>query len=273
MTAKKHTVRQLTKAEAVLIAKRAHRKPTGAVIYNGPSMLDGAPIVVIAIEGSTNRKTGNMVQTYIIRSDMSPIEAVNNGADASVCGNCRHRGTHEQGRTCYVNLGQGALSVWRAYLAGNYKNLAGKYHAIRQLGERRMVRLGTYGDPAAVPSIVFNWLVDGSTAHTGYTHQWRIFPHLARYCMASTDTIRETQEALAKGWRTFRVQTKAYQREAVKGLLEVTCPASAEAGKLITCSQCKACSGNSRGRRGNITIAPHGGFAVMAAVRKQEHAR
>ena len=38
----------------------------GVILYEGPSMLDGAPIVVIATgirTGSTNVKTGAMIQT------------------------------------------------------------------------------------------------------------------------------------------------------------------------------------------------------------------
>ena len=46
-----------------------------SVIYRGPSLLDGAPIVVIATVTDTNSKTGAMVQTYIIRSDMPPTDA------------------------------------------------------------------------------------------------------------------------------------------------------------------------------------------------------
>jgi len=52
-----------------------------AVVWEGPSMIDGSPIVVIITgmkpgSGSGNSKTGTMAQTYIIRSDMSPMEAI-----------------------------------------------------------------------------------------------------------------------------------------------------------------------------------------------------
>ena len=48
---------------------------------------------------------------------------------------------------------------------------------------------------------------------------------------------------------------------------ESLCPASAEAGKKLTCEQCLACGG-ADGRKGSIYIPAHGGFAVMANVRK-----
>lgn len=52
------------------------RPITGMIIYRGPSLLDGAPIVAIAtgLDGKhRNSKTGNMVQTWIMRDDIAPI--------------------------------------------------------------------------------------------------------------------------------------------------------------------------------------------------------
>ena len=46
------------------------KKPTGYVIYDGPSLADGAPIIVIATIKSGNSKTGDMLQTWIIRKDI-----------------------------------------------------------------------------------------------------------------------------------------------------------------------------------------------------------
>ena len=83
-------------------------KTNGVVLYEGPSQIDGAPIVMIAVgllQGSTNTKTGAMVQTYILRQDMPPIEAVKTGADESICGGCTHRGDGTgKKRSCYVTL-------------------------------------------------------------------------------------------------------------------------------------------------------------------------
>jgi hypothetical protein len=93
------------------------------IIYQGPSLLDGAPIVVIANYSKSNRKTGGVVQTYILRADMNPLEASKTGADFSICGDCKHKGTPTTDktrktalkRTCYVILGQG---VWEQLLSG-----------------------------------------------------------------------------------------------------------------------------------------------------------
>jgi hypothetical protein len=66
---------------------------SSGIIYRGPSLIDGAPIVVIATYSDRNKKTGTMLQTYIIREDVDPREASKTGADISICGTCPHRGT------------------------------------------------------------------------------------------------------------------------------------------------------------------------------------
>jgi len=236
------------------------KKPSGYIIYEGPSDIDGAPIVIIAVTGSTNVKTGNMVQTYILRADVDPVRAVKTGADVSICGSCRHRGngTDGTGRSCYVNLGHGPSSVYRAYLRGAYPRMLS--HAIEAC-RGRMVRIGTYGDPAAVRATLWTTLLQHAAGHTGYTHAWRTSPDLRGLVMASADSPSEAEEARADGWRTFRVRTAAQpllERESV-------CPASAEAGKLTQCAQCRACNGAATGRKGSIAIIVHGALASRFA--------
>lgn len=250
-------------------------KSNGAVLWQGASLLDGAPIVVIATglrDGSSNRKTGAMIQTYILRADVDPVTAVRTRTDASICGQCPHRGRpipgqdHGMtGRTCYVNVGQGPLGVWRAWKRGRYASPTPWLRAkeLQDLGRGRLVRLGTYGDPAAVPFPIWQHLTMHSEGNTGYTHQWRTAPLALRsLCMASADSEADAREAQAAGWRTFRVampcDTPRLENEAV-------CPASKEAGKKLTCAQCLACAG-ANGRRGSIVIQAHGGFAVMTHV-------
>ena len=65
----------------------------GLIVYEGKSEIDGAPIVVIltAINGSMNPKTGHMVQSFILRADIDPITAAKAGHDVSICGQCEHR--------------------------------------------------------------------------------------------------------------------------------------------------------------------------------------
>ena len=196
--------------------------PRGYILYRGPSLLDGAPIVAIAITTSSNRKTGDMVQTYILADNgLKPTENLRNGADASICGDCKHRPAN--GGACYVVVAQGPTAVYKAYLAGKYPeaiDYAGLWfprplaNGASCISKGRMVRLGTYGDPAAVPSHVWHRLVKHAAGWTGYTHQWRNpdlegahLESLRGLVMASCDTPQEREQAIAQGWRCFTVRT------------------------------------------------------------------
>src|SRR5208282_750207 len=148
----------------MMLVNAAHgsiRKPNGVILYRGPSLLDGSPIVAIAVglrTRSTNTKTGAMLQTYILRSDMDPLEAIRRRVDDSICGNCPHRGTPTAGRTCYVQVGQGPQAVYKAYKRGLYPVLTAETIELCDV-RGRTVRLGTYGDPAAVPAWVWEELI------------------------------------------------------------------------------------------------------------------
>jgi hypothetical protein len=67
------------------------------IIYHGPSLYDGAPIVVIGTFTKSNSKTGGVVQTYILRDDIDPRDASKGGQDVSICGSCPHRGEVNDG--------------------------------------------------------------------------------------------------------------------------------------------------------------------------------
>jgi len=233
-------------------------KPNGVIIYQGPSKLDGQPIVVVAVgikNNSSNTKTGAMVQTYILRSDINPMEAVKSGADASICGSCTHRGDGTgKDRSCYVTLVHGPRGVFNSFQNGNYPVATPAEAA--ELVAGRMVRLGTYGDPAAVPIYVWQGLLAKSEGHTGYTHQWKtIAPQWSALVMASADTVEEMNAAHAKGYRTFRVSPIG---GAPMAGLEIMCPASEEAGRKTTCELCRACMGTSGKAKISIQIAAHG---------------
>lgn len=233
-------------------------RPNGVILYEGPSKLDGQPIVVIAVglkTKSSNTKTGAMVQTYILRTDMTPIAAVKSGADASICGDCIHRGDGTgAGRSCYVTLIHGPARVYDGYKRGIYPK-ASAFEA-RELFSGKMVRLGTYGDPVAAPFAMWSIATQKAAGWTGYTHQWRgIEPAWAKLVMASADSLDDMNAAHDLGYRTFRVTSDAH--ENIKGL-EIICPASDEAGKKTECFECKACMGTSAKAKVSIQIAAHG---------------
>ncbi len=247
------------------------KKPNGLVLYEGPSMLDGSPIVVIATgmaSKSNNVKTGGgLIQTWILRADVSPTEATNSGADASICGDCPHRGTIVDGknrdRSCYVTVFQAPLNVWKSYHRGIYPKAA------EGVFVGRMVRLGAYGDPAAVPMAVWDRVMAGTIGHTGYTHQWKDFPELAAYCMASCDNEADRAFAGFMGFRTFRVASADGEP---MDKYEIVCPASAEAGHLTTCDVCKACGGTTSKAKVDIVIRAHGSAGKVNAYNRREAA-
>ena len=226
------------------------------IIYNGPSLLDGTPIVVIATLSNRNRKTGTVVQTYILCRDINPLEASKTGADVAICGDCIMRGEVTtdpnrkiaKGRKCYVNLGQGVLIVWRAFQRGVYPKADYQWSRIT-LGQDRFVRVGTYGDPAAAPPHVWDQLLSECKHWTAYSHQsgWR--PDIA---MQSADTYEQAQNHWANGNRTFRVVSDV---EDIDFKFEAICPASKEAGHRVQCTACKLCAGFKQAK--SIAIVEH----------------
>lgn len=226
------------------------------VIYRGLSALDNVTPIVVILTGlkvSKNGKTGNILQTYILLDAVSPLDAIAQRADIAVCGHCKHRGdSNGKGRSCYVNVGQAPLALWRSHKNGNIPD---RSDIRSDLGNGRIVRLGSYGDPAAVPQYVWDELLEYSTAHTGYSHQWQQHDSvgLRASCMASVDSVQEATQAQALGYRTFRVVASADTPLMAK---EVYCPATQEGGMRRTCETCKACHGSGSGV--SIAVVAHG---------------
>lgn len=227
-------------------------KEKGFVVWEGASPWDGAPIVMIMTMSSGNRKTGDMVQTWILRQDVSPVEAIKSGEDAAICGDCPHRGKivrdvkgrEKLARSCYVNVGQAPASVWRTYKAGGYAAF-GPQHA--HLLRGRKIRFGAYGDPAMVPLLVLEDLAMLSDGWTGYTHQWRkVEAGYADYLMASADSVEDRREARLAGYRSFYVVPRGADRPE----RAIWCLSEARG---TSCLDCTACAGT---RGGTVTSAP-----------------
>lgn len=229
------------------------------MFYDGPSQIDGSPILGIAILRSKNEKTGNMVQTFIIRADMAPMSAVGSGDDYGICGDCRHRGDRKRGkkRTCYVDISKSVSQVFAAWCRGSYPLISPADGARYLAG--RIVRIGAYGDPYAIPLQAWLDLIGEADGHTGYSHQWRI-PDAAPYSailMASADSLADHADAVASGWRTFRVRSEDQPLQD----REIVCPASPEGGNRRQCINCKACDGADRPGKVSVAIVVHGAMA------------
>jgi hypothetical protein len=226
----------------------------GFILYEGDSLLTGEPIVVVATMGGNNPKTDNdfksMVQTWIMLRDTPPHEAVKSGNDEGVCGNCIQRPS--VGGACYVKTFQAPLSIWRAYKRGNYNSVIN----LENLRGAEL-RLGSYGDPSAVPFDIWRNLIDKVQPRlmTGYTHQMshKAFDkRMAEVCMISADTPKVALKAHAQGFRTFRMTTDTEQ------LLpnEIICPNDTDGVKCIDCGLC-----DGAGDKPNIAILAHGALA------------
>jgi hypothetical protein len=239
-----------------------------AIIYSGPSLIDGKPITVLCQKGSNNSKTGGMMQTFILRADVDPITANRTGEDVSICGDCPHRGTAHDGatgtaknRTCYVTLCHAPLGKFKAFKRGSYPTITG-HAAIAAFGAGQMVRIGTYGDGAAVPAMIWDSLCQDAAGWTAYTHQNNCdgaATDASRY-MTSAESLQDAKAAWGKKERTFRIIADVSDLDKAN---EILCPASEEAGRRTQCITCKLCSGASIKAK-SIAIVAHGGSKRLA---------
>ena len=173
--------------------------PRGVVIFRGPSLIDGSPVVVVAtgLRGSSrNSKTSGarpLAQTYIIpvamldgitgstakgarRADYRAWAAnLKGGCDAGACGACGKRPALAAGvdagqlptDPCYVR--NGPPEVARAVVRGAYPDAtpaqaAAWIAASVAAGRIAGVRAGAWGDPAAAPLAVHAPILDAAKA-------------------------------------------------------------------------------------------------------------
>jgi hypothetical protein len=229
-------------------------------VWEGLSALDGkTPIKVIATgvpwvggkgSKSSNVKTGPMIQVWILRADVSPLDAISRGLDEAICGTCPHRSKASGGTAvCYVEVGRAPQRIWIA----DRDNGSTPFVLAAFVNQR--IRFGAYGDPAAVPASVWQELQSVAREVTGYTHAWRTAdPAFAGFTMASVDSVEEWPVAKSAGYRSFVV----LESNAAKPRGAAHCPASAERGNLTTCFDCLKCSGTGSGRTGDVFINAHG---------------
>lgn len=265
----------------VLSSGGGRKPPPGLVLYDGPSLFDGSPVVCV-LTGvgwtSSNHKTGPMLQTWILRSDLSPLAALATDADRSVCGTCRFRGERGKGRSCYVAVVQAPTQVYHTLANGRYEPASKAL--LKRHAAGRACRFGSYGDPCAVPLPVWQELARflgageyrrprhrgggrGRMPWTGYTQVWRTCdPGYREFLMASVVGEAEALEARHLGWRTYRV------REPGTPLMpgEFTCPSSNEAGRRSDCFSCRRCDGGTGGR--SPAIVGHGSRPTLGNLKR-----
>lgn len=256
-------------------------RPLGEVVYEGPSELNQEPIVVVlGLRPTGNRKVGErLLQTWILSQSAEPVPAAKEGMDAAVCGDCAlrpklRREDREAGRPklfrrgCYVNLFWAPTAIYRSWKAGKYATTP------QRIPAWALLRMGSYGDPSAVPIDVWRDLVSRVRKATkipepkpvslGYTRQWKLKPEMSEFYMASVFSEEEARQARKLGFRTFRIRPDVgalVRMMGTGGLManEFECPASEEQSHRLNCQDCMACDG-SRGdsdRRASPVIINH----------------
>jgi hypothetical protein len=123
------------------------------------------------------------------------------------------------------------------------------------------LRLGSYGDPMAVPSEVWIDLIDALMPRSvvGYTHQWRDLSigdraWFEQNVMASADSITDATLARDLGWRVF-LATPTGTTVPDRFVL---CPATRDEDPL-TCRQCGICNGTQgKATRASVYLWEHG---------------
>ena len=231
-------------------------KPSSVILWEGVSFFDGkTPIVVIATglrRASKNVKTGAMIQTWILRADMHPHAAVVDGQDFATCGTCPHRA----GAGCYVDVAKAPAAIWKAYRRGTIPHAT---DADRERIRSMPLRIGSYGDPGAVPLSGWAHVTTTGQRRTGYTHAWRQREDLRNFCMASADSAAESHVARAKGWRTFRVINPHDDVDGAARLGEIECLSESRGLSCVDCGLCHGKHENSA--KASIFIKAHGAKA------------
>jgi hypothetical protein len=232
-----------TKRATKRTATKATKRPS-ALVVTYPSFY----LVFTALSGSSNRKTGDMIQTYLLDRETLTTEPKVFGAKCFDC---------PMVDKCYVSRDKMSVRKALARLLGEERTSYA--HAtlaqVLPLLNGRKVRLGTYGDPSALPLSDLKAIVNSAQGHTGYTHFWReIDTDYSAYLMASVEDSSAELLAQGLGYRTFRVITKETQERNVSSVA-VEC-LNSSAG--LTCADCLLCSGTEgKGRKVSIWIDEH----------------
>jgi hypothetical protein len=222
--------------------------PNGFILYEGPSPLNGEPIAIVLTLTSRNAKTGDMLQTFTILQNDSPLTGVFSGADSAVCGSCPHRGIWDAARqrminrSCYVDVSKSVQNVWRAYKRGSYPHQAEQPELFWSLIRGRPIRWGAYGEAVLLPRALFEQMCAITKGRTGYTHLWRDprFAWASPYLAASCDGLLDHREAVAAGWVPYTVVAPGGSPPPGTRQCPATLPDS-----LVQCRTCLGCSGSS----------------------------
>jgi hypothetical protein len=216
----------------------------GVIFYKGKSEITGESIVGVATGlkiPSRNAKTGDVIQTFILRSDLNPLFAVLQDKDKAICGNCPLKYTNSN--LCYVNVSKSVSHVYNCFKRNNYA-----YTDV--LNTVKSIRLGSYGDPTAIPIKIWQKILKNKS-FVGYTHNWKFCnPKWRNYLLASIESPKLIAVLNNLGWYTARIiKDKSELTES-----EILCPAQAT-NNLIKCENCLLCNPHNKQ---NVCFLVHG---------------
>lgn len=209
-------------------------------VYQTENLL-GQDVLIEIQHESSNSKTGNAVQIWIIPKEW--VTTGNMSNDSASCMDCIH--SKRKDKTCYVRKGMAELGL-RSKVRSLQKgceilSISEMHQEIPKL-RGKFIRFGAFGEPVLLGEDMVRDICAVSKGWTGYTHQWHMpqYQWASEYFMASADNVHLSKKAESKGWRTF--MTLERSEDMVDGM--VLCPASKEAGRKVTCIECKLCKGN-----------------------------
>jgi hypothetical protein len=195
--------------------------------------------VAIATTGSTNEKTGDMIQIWFIDRNMHPVENIQTGKDASLqCSGC----PFASGKGCYV-APMPLMAIWNKFKRNEYPVLPFNSVVWAAFWAGKSVRFGAYGNPSLLPLAIVESIARLAVKHTGYFHNWHLMSKAearayGRFFMASCEPWN-MHKAKALGLRTFTV----YPVNATPENAGIECLADA---KGLTCTECGLCDGTER---------------------------
>ena len=219
------------------------------ILFKDKSNYTGKEVVSTITYTSTNIKTGNIPQITFLPVASKPTDAIKNGEDESVCGNCRlrpinHKDTPMEDKPCYVNCGYGPNAI--------HKTLDKiEIHKVKT-GQYEIGRIGAWGGCDSIPKDSVLKIRSMFKKVLNYTHDWENEKsnYLKAFTMASVHNLKDKIKANKLGFRTFRT-VKNGDVKIEKD--EIYCP---NFTKGIQCKACGLCGG-SEIKAKNIVIPIH----------------
>ena len=211
--------------------------------------------LIIAVENSTNSKTGKVSATYApIETCPSSCPFLNNGCYAQTS----HTGMHAS------RLGKNAR---KNKITTPLKLAKIEADAIRNLKGENDLRLHVVGD--CKTSKAAEVLAKASAEHNAkngkkvwtYTHAWREIPR-EKFgnisVLASCETLEECKQAMKRGYAASIVRLKPFNGTMPFAGLKMT--ACKEITKSIQCDKCRMCMNDKKLLNNNEVICffPHG---------------